>query len=143
MFTKIKDVYRNITRRVKNLRIFRNVIMNGYSFDRTFLYLAMKDALVQMEKEQVHCLHNERYKKQIRTTRLLLERIVKDEYISQVVDVEIEKDKDDRLVFKTKLKNKDCPLSEKHAIQVASYQIKQDIELVGKMIAKHSMSWWN
>lgn len=142
---KVKDFFRNIKRWCINVYAFRKTLWNGRPWDCTLLYMAMVDSLASMEADHIECSHlvnNEKYAKQMRTTRLILERLIKDEYMMENIKHVPSKEPGQYIRLGTFVPKNDVAPSCKYAFTVAQNAQKNDLRLLAKMIEKHSLGWW-
>lgn len=134
-----------------NTIAFRRTLCEGRPWDNTHLYLAMADALAQMEdqhRNHGHLVNNERYANQMKVMRLLLERLIEDNYgLAYREFVYVSKDdavsQTEKLFgFRTVPKNSVVPVG-KYASKASSYTLKNDLHLAAKLFERHSKSWWD
>lgn len=139
----IKDFFRNIKWWVINVYTFRKTLWNGRPWDFTLLYMAMADSLESMEDCHLHhgrCVNNEKYAKQMRTTRLILKRLIEDDYLLENVTWVEDKS---RFLGGTFISKNDVAPSRKHSFAIAQNVQKNDLRLLAKMLEKHSLKWWD
>lgn len=91
---KIEDFFRSIRQGIPNLIKWAPVIWRDKDWDQYFLYVILKFKLEQMEKlhlEYGHTLNAEKYAGEMRTCILLLDRIIKDDYLMNALKPHEEK----------------------------------------------------
>lgn len=105
---------------LKNLWIWKGIIWHDQQFDYTFLLIILARKLELMEsdiRDYGHCLYAHRTSEEIKTARLLIKRIEKDDYTYKIFG--------------------------KKDYNHPEYLIKQDIEYFTKIINKKLRTWWD
>ena len=134
-----------------NAIAFRRTLCEGRPWDNTHLYLAMADALAQMEdqhRNHGHLVNNERYADQMKVLRLLLERLIEDNYdLAYQEFVHVSKDaavgQIEKLCgFRAVPKNDMVPVG-KYAYKASNATLKNDLRLAAKLFERHSKAWWD
>ena len=162
---KVKDFFRNIKLGIPNLIKWIPVIWGDRDWDQYFLYIILKFKLEQMVKLQLkygHSVNSEMYANQMKTCILLLDRIVKDDYLMNALKPHEKKWGESRLNFKpvpdntelyegiytvekvTNKKEKEQEDKERMRIykNVDNLQ-KQDLDMLFKNMRKHIEGWWD
>ena len=142
--TKVRDFFRSIKWWCINVYCFRKTLWNGRPWDYTLLYQAMADSLESMEDchtNHGHLVNNAKYAQQMRTTRLILERLIKDDYWLENIVWVADDNSRNVLGGDFEPKNEVAP-SCKYSFIVAKNAQKNDLRLLAKMIEKHSLGWW-
>ena len=173
MKEKIKDFFRNIRLGIPNLIKWAPVIWKDRDWDQYFLYIILQFKLKQMEQLQRKygiSVNSNDYADQMRTCILLLERIIKDDYLHNVLKPHEEKWGESRLDFKetsdqtfrdidggeklyegafsvekvTTPKEKKQENKERMRLYDHVRKLeKQDLDLLFKNIRKHIEGWWD
>ena len=165
MKEKIKDFFRNIRIGIPNLIKWASVIWNDRDWDQHFLYVILQFKLKQMEKlqrEYGHCVNSNDYADQMRVCILLLERIIKGDYLSNALKPHEEKWGESYLDFE---KIPDRPglnaaawtvekaITPKQIIQENKERMRlynhvdnleqQDLDMLFKNMRKQIQGWWD
>lgn len=134
-----------------NAFAFRRTLATGRPWDNTHLYLAMADALAQMEdqhRNHGHLVNNEKYANQMKTMRLLLERLIEDKYdLAYREFVHVSKDEavgqmEKLFGFRSVPKNEMVPVGQ-YARKASNDTCKNDLRLAAKLFERHSRAWWD
>lgn len=134
-----------------NAFAFRRTLTTGRPWDNTHLYLAMSDALAQMEylhRNHGHLVNNERYADQMKVLRLLLERLIEDNYnLAYQEFIHVSKDEavgqlEKLLGLRTVPKNDMVPVG-KYAYKASNATLKNDLRLAAKLFERNSKAWWD
>ena len=124
--SKIKRFFYNVTDGVKNLIKWAPVIWKDRDWDQAFLYEIMRHKLKLMEdyfySDHTMCVDAKKRAEEIKTCRILLDRILKEEYI------EFDPNK--------------CPYPWDY-FKNEAYMLKQDIDYLFKIMSKRSSDWWD
>lgn len=100
---EIKDFFRNIKLGIPNLIKWAPVIWKDRDWDQYFLYVILQFKLKQMDQLQRkygHCTNSDKIADQMRVCILLLERIIKGDYLMNALKPHEEKWGESRLDFK-------------------------------------------
>jgi len=119
---------RNLVYGVKNLYRWRRLIWKDRDWDHSYLLLVMAHKLGQMEtyhRLNGHTVDAQRMAKQMRVAKKLCERIADDNYLHERNLAGINK------------------YGTKAWAAAAGFIAKQDIEMLGRMFAKHVNRWWD
>lgn len=118
-----------IFRGIKYSFMFFNTMKHNYMWDYSSIYRLLYKQLELMEKQFIKAKNSEYYAdslskniKDIKTCRILCDRIVKDEYCLA-----------ENKVYKHKNKN----------YMYSILQLKQDIDLLFTIMNKKSRTWWS
>ncbi len=165
MKEKISDFFRNIKRGIPNLIKWAPVIWKDRDWDHYFLFIILQFKLKQMEKlQRKHgiSINSKDYADQIKTCILLLDRIIKNDYLTNVLKPHEKKWGESHLNFKPlpdkpgfssgiftvdnvtnkkeeKQENKERMKLYKHS----DYLEQQDLDLLFKNIRKYIQGWWD
>jgi len=162
---KVKDFFRNIRLGIPNLIKWAPVIWKDRDWDQYFLYVILQFKLKQMEKLQRQhgiSVNSNDYADQMKTCILLLDRIIKDDYLTNALKPHEEKWGESRLNFKplpdnaelfegiftvekvTNKKEKGQENKERMALykHVDNLQ-KNDLDLLFKNMRKYVEGWWD
>ena len=143
---KIYDLIRyDIPRFLKNVVVYRNVLMNTYNFDYSGSLYCMREHFKQLEKSirYGHHLYGDKTADKVKVCILLLDRILdfSEQYTLSEFDIDFS---DNRITIKHKPKNTEHPrYGTKTYLEVSKNKEKQDWELLMKMLNKHMRSFWN
>jgi len=165
MKEKVKDFFRSIKLGVPNLIKWAPVIWKDRDWDHFFLYIILQFKLKQMEKLQREhgvSVSRDKIADQIRTCVLLLERLIKDPYLTMGLKPHEEKwgDSDlnfdkipDRPGFSTAVFTVEKAITPEEIIQENkermslykhSDKLKQnDLDMLFKNMRKYVEGWWD
>lgn len=162
-FYKIRHLWYDIVHGVSNLTIWFSVIWKDRWWDHHFFFVILHKKLSLMEKnflENGHHVGREKDAHEMKVCRLLLERLMKDDYSPMTVHEKkwgeanfIWKECDDNSEYYTlnirhkKVKTEKDEIQQqkefKRAIELEEYLKKQDIEYLFRIMKKHIRSWWD
>lgn len=129
MKEKIRIWFRDFISGIKNLFVWFPVVWKDQQWDHVYLYYFMNKKLRLMEKfyeeGNTFSLGAPRTLREIKTCRVLLDRMIKDDYLPDS--------------FLDEIDRKKC----KRMVDHAEMQHKQDIDLLFKLMAKHVRGWWD
>ena len=123
----LKRFVKGIPTGITNLIKWSPIIWNDRDFDQAYMYEMLRFKLKNMEdffySDRTWCIGSERRAKEIKICRILLDRIIKEEY------GEFDFDDPKRNGMKY-LKNE-------------AYMLQQDLDMLCHIIAKKSQDWWD
>jgi hypothetical protein len=140
-FANIGWCFWDIVHGVKRLWLWKDIVWNDYDWDWEPLAKVIAFKLRRMEPVMRNGIHvnGERHAREIAICYTLLERLMRDEYLDDVVrhagipwplDLHTALTDDERRRFSV-------------AVKKADEQAKADLELFGKMLTRHLRSWWD
>lgn len=124
MFKRFWYVYRDIKNGIRNLRYWLPIIWGNRNWDYYYLFAILHHkmrAMVRVWENNDVYIGQEKDLKHMKICYNLLDRIIKNEYPQYRADI-----KTNRTYF-----------------FMNDYLLQQDINLLCKLIAKHSQKWWN
>jgi len=162
---KIKDFFRNIKLGIPNLIKWTPVIWKDRDWDQHFLYVILQFKLKQMEQLQRKygiSTNSKDYADQMKVCILLLERIIKSDYLMNTLKPHEEKWGESKLDFdripdkpglntavftvekaitpeQIKQENKERMKLYKHVDNLE----KQDLDMLFKLMRKNIEGWWD
>ena len=162
---KIEDFFRNIRIGIPNLIKWTPVIWKDRDWDQYFLYIILQFKLKQMEKLQRkygHCINSNDYADQMRVCILLLERIIKGDYLMNALKPHEEKWGESKLDF-NKIPDKpgfstaaftvEKAITKEEIIQENKERMRlykhvdnleqQDLDMLFKNMRKQVQGWWD
>lgn len=164
VFEKISDFFRNIKYGMRNLIKWTPVIWQDRDWDQWFLYKILHFKLQEMEKMQrngIH-LHREATADKIKVCKLLLKRLIDDDYLVNTLKNHEEKwgelemkfvhfknnSEYGEIEFKVENANTDEEKKEedkaRHRLYKHSdYLQKQDLDMLFKNMRCYIQGWWD
>jgi len=162
---KVEYFFRSVKYGTENLIKWFPVVWKDRDWDHWFLYVILQFKLKQMEKLQRkygHGLNSEDYANQMRTCILLLDRLIKDDYLENVLkpheekwgettmDFKATRERDDlyEAYFKTEkaITKKQKEQEHKERMRLYKHEGKlkqQDLDYLFKYMHKHILGWWD
>jgi hypothetical protein len=162
---KVKDFFRNIRQGIPNLIKWTPVIWSDRNWDQHFLYVILQFKLKQMEKlhlEYGHTINAEKYAGEMRVCILLLERIIKDDYLMSCLKPHEKKWGELKMNFKPLQDDPELvspvftvekAITKEEIIQENKERMriykhvddlkKQDLDMLFKNIRKYVEGWWD
>jgi hypothetical protein len=126
---KIRVWFRDIKSGIKSLFTWFPVIWGDHQWDHVYIYYILRKKLHLMEKfyeeGNTFSMCAPRTLREIKTCRILLDRMIKDDYLPDS--------------FLSEKREKKC----KRIVDHAEIQEKQDVELLFKLMNKHIRTWWD
>lgn len=132
----------DIPRMFRNLWTFRKTIVGGYYWDSSFLYMAMRDA-IEAQRGVLKHGNGVNAPKQVRDMTVaifILNRLLDDEYDIRKLDFVNEDGKFPNWSIKVK---DNIPLSKKAIFELESGNKKHEMQLLAKILAQNSQTWWD
>lgn len=165
IFDKVIDFFRSIRQGIPNLIKWAPVIWRDKDWDQYFLYVILKFKLEQMEKlhlEYGHTINAEKYAGEMRTCILLLDRIIKSDYLMNALKPHEEKWGELEMNTKPLPNNpelfsvlftvekavtqKEIEQEKKERTRIYKHVTdleKQDLDMLFKNIRKYVEGWWD
>jgi len=164
IYGKVEDAFYDIKRGIKNLIVWFPTIWKDRDWDHYYLYVIMKKKLERMEYLQRtygHHVDNEKTADQIKICKLILGRLIEDDYLFNATKYHDEKWGELRLITKPIPETQVCfvevettkPLTEKEKIQERKERSaafkhgenmrKQDLDMLFNIMKKHVEGWWD
>lgn len=162
---KIWDFPRTVKYGIKNLIVWFPVIWKDRDWDQQFLYVILHFKLKRMEnlhRKYGHLVNSEKYANQIKLAVSLLDRIIKDDYLENVMiphekkwgesDFVFTPLKDNKnlssLTIKVEKANTPEEKAKEHKERMTLYEHsdnlkKQDLDMLFKHIRKNVEGWWD
>lgn len=162
---KIKSFFYGIKTGIKNLIKWTPVIWRDRDWDQYFFYVVLHFKLKRMEKlhrNHSHLVNGKKYADQIKLAVLLLDRIIKDNYLENVIEPHEKKWGQSDFVFTPLKDNKNLSSlsikvekantpeekakenKERMALYKHSDDLKnQDLDMLFKHIRKYIEGWWD
>lgn len=132
---------------IRNLVTWFPVIWRDRDWDAYFLFAVMHKKLKKMEHLHRHygvCVDAEKYANQMRTCRLLIKRLMEDDYHRNTPEQDESWEKLDDLISYL---NRPMTRSQSKAIMEETKRegqmIEQDLDLLFKTMRKHIRKWWD
>jgi hypothetical protein len=126
---KIRIWFRDIKSGIENLFAWFPVIWRDHQWDQAYIYYILRKKLYLMEKfyeeGDTFSVCAPRTLREIKTCRILLDRMIKDDYLPDSFLGEKDRKKCKRMAYH------------------AGMQEKQDVELLFKLMNKHIRTWWD
>lgn len=150
-FEQFIDLFRyDLPRFIKNLYHFRRTLWGARPYDYHGIYLAMRDQLQVMEPiiRNGYHVHGERIADQIKTARLLLDRIIDhtEQYYFDDLDLEWKDCEEEGLVELIKINHtprySQAPRDSKLQAKIMREKQEQDFQLLMKLMTKYMRGWW-
>ncbi len=132
----------DIPRMIRNLWTFRKTIVGGYYWDSSFLYMAMRDA-IEAQRDVLKHGNGVNAPKQVRDMTVaifILDRLIDDEYDIRKLDFVIKDGKFPNFGMKVK---DNIPLSKKAIFKLEGGNKKHELQLLSKLLAHNSQTWWD
>lgn len=133
LFDRLETTYYRLKYGLFNFYLLGPVIWSFRTWDYAYFLNVMITMLEQMERHHRDygaCVDHHRTAKQIRTAKILCQRIRNGNYATLAGY--------DRYQFWRLSKRK-----RRHIIEHESYLAKQDLEYLGQVFKKHLRSWWD
>lgn len=145
---KLKQLFNlcryDIPRFFKNIYVFRKTLWHSYNFDYSGILYAMRDQLNNMEEpiRNGHHLYAERTAKQIKTCRLLIDRILNwdGQYSFDNYDIDFS---NKRCKITKTPKYSEAPRDSNLQCKILVGKEEQDFQLLMKLMTKHMRSFWD
>lgn len=132
----------DIPRMFRNLWAFRKTIVGGYSWDSSFLYMAMRDAIVAQRKVLLtgNSVNAPKHVRDMDIALHILDRIIEDDYCTRKFDFH-----DDGTGFRgwSLTVKENTPLSKKAVMELEVSNKKHEMQLLAKILAQNSPTWWD
>lgn len=147
----------SLPRGVKNLIIWFPIIWKDRSWDHYFIYVNLHYKLKLTEKviRNGHHLYRNKTADKIKICILILDRLIKDNYLDNALEKHNEKWGEGEFQFKNNefhikyenIKNKDDEQKQQKdfraAVKHQNYLREQDLDILFKLLRKHIQSWWD
>lgn len=132
----------DIPRMIRNLWTFRKTIVGGYYWDSSFLYMAMRDAIEAQRKVLLtgNSINAPKHVRDMDIALHILDRIIEDEYCTRKFDFH---DKGIGFQGWTLTVKENTPLSRKAVMEIEASNKKHEMQLLAKILAQNSPSWWD
>jgi hypothetical protein len=135
----------DIPRFFKNIYVFRRTLWNSYNFDYSGILYAIRDQLTNMEDpiRNGHHLYALRTAKQIKTCRLLIDRILgfDEQYLFDHYDIDFSSNRSCKI---TKIpKYSQAPRESNLQRKILVGKEQQDWDLLFKILHKHGRDFWD
>lgn len=132
----------DIPRMIRNLWAFRKIIVGGYSWDSSFLYMAMRDAIAAQRKVLLtgNSVNAPKHVRDMDIALHILDRIIEDDYCTRKFDFH-----DDGTGFRgwSFTVKENTPLSKNAVMELEVSNKKHDMALLAKLLAQNSPTWWD
>jgi len=134
-------LYSRVKYGIRNLITWFPVIWRDRDWDEYFLFVVMHEKLKRMEHLHRHygmCVDDEKYANQMRTCRILIKRLMDENYFDYSLLPKTG-------CFEDMLKPLPPELSRKIMVEhkKEELQINQDLDLLFKTMRKHIQKWWD
>lgn len=126
LFRNLRSCYWSLYSGIKNLWVWLPIIWEDYNCDWSPLARIMSFKLRRMAATQTHLMNSERYCKQMRICAAILDRLREGRYDAIGVYSKVE----------------EVGYS-KETMRLMSSAKQHDLELLGKLISKHILCWWD
>ena len=132
----------DIPRMFRNLWAFRNTIVGGYYWDSSFLYMAMRDAITAQRKVLLtgNSVNAPKHVRDMDIALHILDRIIEDEYDTRKFDFH---DEGTGFPGWSMTVKENTPLSKKAVMEIEASNKKHAMQLLAKILAQNSPTWWD